>query len=388
MRKSVTVLGATAIALTIGLMGVTDTPASAGQYPYPHARDCDETPGSMRGCDPDKWGFFQGQCTSGVAWKLNERNNVPFDNSYAGVHWGGAGNWASAARQDAARQAGIRVNQEPARGAVAWYGDAYHVAYVEDVNPDGSIVIWEMNYDGHNEVRQEEIHPGYRPGRIGGWPDKFIHIDDLEQSSDTPDSAYSGTMVRNRENGAVYLVKADGRRYWVPSGGDYQALRNNGVPLQNLSPAQIGQIPDSGQRATVERQDEPHVSGPSRWIVHRNNTPYGFAGDYELTQSAAGNSHTTNAATWSHDVAPDGVYRIKASIPEREAVADVVYEIFDGERLVERVPMDQSQHYGFTTLVERHFHSGNIRIRLRDNAGQGPYGAYMGYDVTEAVPIR
>jgi surface antigen len=370
------------VALIAAVLAVSGPASGSPQYPYPHAPNCPE-----EACTGDKWGFYQGQCTSGVAWKLNERNGVSFHAfGYAGVgNWGNAANW-----KDAARSAGFRVDESPATGAVAWYGVGRfgHVAYVEDVNPDGSIVLWEMNFDGDNGVRQHVVHPGEAVGRIGGWPDKFIHIDDLEQADDTPDGSYVGTMVRNRDTGAVYLVKADGERYWVPSGGDYTAMRNNGIPMRNLSPAQIEQIPDSGRRASVQRQDEPHVTGPAHWIIHRNSTPHGFAGDYELTQSAAGNSQTTNAAIWTHDVAPDGVYRVKAFIPKREAVADVVYEVFDGDHLVERVPMDQRQHYGFTTLVERHFDSGEIRIRLRDNAGDGPYGAHMGYDVTEAVPIR
>jgi surface antigen len=383
MRHGFLASAGIAIAMPIAVIGVTDQAASAGEYPYPDARDCAEF-GNEK-CDPDRWNFFQGQCTSGVAWQLNQRNGVNFSNSYRGVRWRNAGNWL-----EAAREAGIRSDETPAPGAVAWYGrDDNHVAYVKRVHSDGSIVIWEMNYDLHNGVRQYRVRPGDSPGEVGGWPEKFIHVDDLNEPAEDPNgSRYEGIMVRNRNTGAVYLVKADGQRYWVTSGGDFLALRNNGVSLENLSPSQIREIPDSGQRATVERQDEPHVSGPERWIVHRNNTPYGFAGDYQLTESAAGNSRTTNAASWRMDVAPDGVYRVKAFVPKREAVANVVYEVFDGDRLVARVPVDQRQHYGFTTLMERHFDNGTVKVRLRDNAGHGPYGAKMGFDVVEAVPLR
>jgi surface antigen len=148
--------------------------ASGGQgslppsdYPYPNAPDCDETPGSTIGCEPDMWGFYQGQCTSWVAYRLNQLNGTAFKNEFAGVHWGDASNWATAARQ-----AGFHVNSSPALGAVAWFSG--HVGYVERVNSDGSIVMSDMNKDLHNGFRQAvTLKPGER-----GWPSSFIHLKD------------------------------------------------------------------------------------------------------------------------------------------------------------------------------------------------------------------
>ncbi|SGO70005.1 Soluble lytic murein transglycosylase precursor [Mycobacterium tuberculosis] len=94
----------------------------------------------------DRWGFYIRQCTSFVAWRLNEAG-IPFHNTMKGGRFGNAENWA-----DNARRLGYTVNNKPAVGAVAqWNAGAFghsgygHVAYVTAV--DGSkITIEEYNY--------------------------------------------------------------------------------------------------------------------------------------------------------------------------------------------------------------------------------------------------
>lgn len=76
--------------------------------------------------------YGAGQCTQ---WAWYKRQDLPL--------LGNANAWA---RNAAA--AGYVVNRTPAAGAIfqttsGWYG---HVGYVEAVNPDGSIVVTEMNY--------------------------------------------------------------------------------------------------------------------------------------------------------------------------------------------------------------------------------------------------
>ncbi len=142
-------------------------------YPYPNAPDCSEV-GSDNGCVIDSWRFYQGQCTSWVAYRLNQRSGVPFSNSYTGRQWGNASNWGNAARA-----AGIPVNLTPAVGAVVWY-QSNHVGYVEEVRGDGSVVMSEMNRDTHNGFNPRTvISPGNR------WPTGFIHIRDLAPVTDT-----------------------------------------------------------------------------------------------------------------------------------------------------------------------------------------------------------
>ncbi len=106
-------------------------------YPYANAPDCNETTGAN--CAGDQWYFYQGQCTSWVAYRLNQLTGVGFNDYYrltGKEKWGNAGNWVTAAHE-----AGITVNDTPAVGSVAWWpnGDG-HVAIVEQVKSPTDIV--------------------------------------------------------------------------------------------------------------------------------------------------------------------------------------------------------------------------------------------------------
>lgn len=147
--------------------GTIEAHASYG-YPWPTAPDCDESAVSSAGCVNDGRGFFQGQCTSWVAHRLSQLNGISFTNWYAGRHWGNADQWAAVAKS-----IHIKPSEKPTAGDVAWYARG-HVAYVESVNQDGSIMISEMNFDGHNDFRMITLSPGG-----AGWPDKFLHLADI-----------------------------------------------------------------------------------------------------------------------------------------------------------------------------------------------------------------
>lgn len=138
-------------------------------YPYPQAPDCPEQQPDGH-CAPDRWQMVQGQCTSWVAFRLNELRGVAFDADYRGVRWGDAREWLTSA--NAAR---LRVDDLPVAGSVAWFGTRIgasrgHVAYVESVRADGSVVISEMNFDSRNGFRLRIIT------RDAGWPEAFIHF--------------------------------------------------------------------------------------------------------------------------------------------------------------------------------------------------------------------
>ena len=89
----------------------------------------------------DDWNFYNRECTSFVAWCINNRNGLYFHNWYGGVRWGNANNWGNAARN-----LGITVDNNPAIGAIAWWstGKYGHVAWVSEVKGD-RIVIEEYN---------------------------------------------------------------------------------------------------------------------------------------------------------------------------------------------------------------------------------------------------
>jgi surface antigen len=137
-------------------------------YPYPHPPAC--TNGGK--CVADKWSFYRGQCTSWVAYRLNQRAGIGFTNQY-----GGQGRWGDAVRWGPkAKKLGIKVNTTPTVGAIAWYSATKpapdgHVAYVEKVNSPTSFVMSEMNYDADNGFWVHTIKKA-----TGDWPTEFIHF--------------------------------------------------------------------------------------------------------------------------------------------------------------------------------------------------------------------
>ena len=152
------------IALVIVALLVAPSAAMAvDDYPYPGQSGT------------DRWGFFKGYCTSFVAWRMN-RNAGPmsFYNYMDGGHFGNAGNWAANARF-----LGIPVNSTPAIGAIAWWGfntisDLGHVAYVEAVNANGTIVVEEYNYNPRVYTRRTISLSDTR-----ARPSGYIHFHDL-----------------------------------------------------------------------------------------------------------------------------------------------------------------------------------------------------------------
>lgn len=132
----------------------------------------DDYPANLRSAAKDAlvdpWNFFNRECTSFVAWRLNHTNGVGFHNYYLGPHWGNAENWGAAARA-----AGLTVNSTPAVGAVAWWS-SNHVAWVAEVN-GSSITIEEYNYNYNGNYNRRTIAASSVSG--------FIHIKDLPQGN-------------------------------------------------------------------------------------------------------------------------------------------------------------------------------------------------------------
>jgi len=157
--------------LTLGQWKGRSGPGAASKYygyPYADPPACTD----KGACDPDKWAFYQGQCTSWVAYEVNRRDGILFTNSYGGQgRWGNAVKWAGRARA-----LKLTVNDTPAVGSIAWYGSTKaapdgHVAFVEKVSSPTSIVISEMNYDGDNGFWVHTLTV-----KTGDWPDSFIHL--------------------------------------------------------------------------------------------------------------------------------------------------------------------------------------------------------------------
>lgn len=135
-RLTVTLFTVLAAAL-LGLGGIAHATTGTNDYPY-----ASSSPDQV-----DRWNFYTRECTSFVAWRINNDAHVSFTNQYGGVTWGNASNWANAARS-----VGVSVNTTPAVGSVAQFpagvdgaGSAGHVAWVIGVG-SGTVTVEDYNY--------------------------------------------------------------------------------------------------------------------------------------------------------------------------------------------------------------------------------------------------
>jgi N-acetylmuramoyl-L-alanine amidase len=92
-------------------------------------------------------GYAYGYCTW---YAYNRRAEI---GRPIGSNWGNAVTWASYARSG-----GFRVDKSPAPGAIIQNGGGYgHVGVVERVNPDGSLLVSDMNYRAWNVISTREV---------------------------------------------------------------------------------------------------------------------------------------------------------------------------------------------------------------------------------------
>lgn len=110
--------------------------------------------GSVGGPSPGGFAnrFYYGYCT----WYVASRVSVPW--------LGDAGAWLAGAQS-----VGWPTGSTPRRGAIRVSGESWvgHVAYVEEVYPNGTYLISEMNFVGWNIVSQRTLGPGHDPELYG-----------------------------------------------------------------------------------------------------------------------------------------------------------------------------------------------------------------------------
>ncbi|MCY7401174.1 MAG: CHAP domain-containing protein, partial [Nocardioides sp.] len=130
---------------------------------------CSSRVWSINGSIGDPWGFVLRNCTSFVAWRLQERNRMEFSNALGGAHWGNAQNW-----DDVARDLGYRVDRVPAIGAVAQSDDgpAGHVAWVSAIGA-GTVTVEEYNLSTPGGY-------GVRTVPVGSF--RYLHLADVAPS--------------------------------------------------------------------------------------------------------------------------------------------------------------------------------------------------------------
>src|SRR5450759_4292850 len=163
----------------------------------------------------DSWGEWNRECTSYAAWMLHSENGfeMPFhDNA---VNWG-----------PDARNLGHTVNSTPAVGAIYWTTSPQHVAWVESVNPGGTVTIEEYNHDYTGHWSERTVATGSASG--------YIHFKDIQKYHYQPFVAdFNGDGIadiglRDADNGTFYIKHGpsfnDQITYrWAP-GTHYQAF--------------------------------------------------------------------------------------------------------------------------------------------------------------------
>ncbi|MBH0008675.1 CHAP domain-containing protein [Salinibacterium sp. SWN1162] len=148
-----------AIAEANSLYVASGAQALGDDYPWPTA---DDTLSPLN--------YYYRQCTDFVAWRLNRDVGsfaAPFRWAWSDLtpNGGDAYQWKSAWEAH-----GWTVSDAPVAGAVAWFGWDNHVAYVKQVNSDGSVLLEEYNYVyrsyGQRTLQPSEVEAFlYPPGQ-------------------------------------------------------------------------------------------------------------------------------------------------------------------------------------------------------------------------------
>ena len=214
MAAIAVLLGALAMA-PVALAGVDDYPAP---WRAPTPKD------SMI----DTWRYYNRECTSFVAWRLHSRNAFEMPHAI-----GNAGYWGTWAKNN-----GYPVNSTPAVGSVAWFS-AGHVAWVEAVNNNGTVLIEEYNYDYNGNYHERTIANSSVTG--------FIHFKDMSGS------VAEGSFVQVSGSAAIYRIAGGAPLYvsnWNNVGGSqpfsvisqaqFNALRS--VPADGTFIAAAGHV--------------------------------------------------------------------------------------------------------------------------------------------------
>jgi surface antigen len=180
---------------------VAETNPDPTAYPY---KNSSHLCTANEDCVPDIWGFFQRECTSFVAWRLNDAG-IRFHNNYDGVGEGrdfsDASNWLSAAQRF-----GIPYDNSPSVGSVAWWS-SNHVAWVSAVDNQGYITIEEYNknFDGNWSTRTIPASS----------VQKYIHFQDLPTTNPYPGYGPKlASMAFQDGRLAVFYVGADNAIYY------------------------------------------------------------------------------------------------------------------------------------------------------------------------------
>lgn len=179
--RSLSILISAGILILAGVVGAPVSAADSGGYPWADAvllnqrtydwgySQCPHAVQSAGMCQAhvsryngvtyyrgDPWKYDVRNCTSYVAWRVHSDFGISIP------RWGNASSW-----DDAAGRAGYLVDSNPRVGDIAvWEGYYGHVAFVTEVNADGSVNVEQYNRGGTGQFSRES--------RVRAQ--KYIHI--------------------------------------------------------------------------------------------------------------------------------------------------------------------------------------------------------------------
>ncbi|MGI6217899.1 MAG: cell wall-binding repeat-containing protein, partial [Coriobacteriales bacterium] len=197
-------------ALCIALVLPSTSNATPGVDDYPS-----QFKNAAKDSTIDSWGFYNRECTSFVAWRLNNDNGFSFTNFYKGTgHFGNGYNWGTEAKKF-----GFKVDMNPTYGSVAWTDDsAGHVAWVLDVKGN-NVIIEEYNLHNNGKYAQRTLSKYEFDG--------FIHFKDL----DKPPALPSGSD--DSIDDGIYSFGASGKTSALITAGSNASDGSQGITMHS-----------------------------------------------------------------------------------------------------------------------------------------------------------
>jgi uncharacterized repeat protein (TIGR03803 family) len=240
----------------------------------------------------DPYGFLIRECTSYIAWRMNRDAGTTnptypygpyFFNKMGGKQWGNAKNWSANATA-----LGYTVDKVPELGAIAQWVDGCggtcadgHVAYVEQVNSDGSFVISEYNFPDEPKLKIDHrfnvraFPPSKNP------PQNFIHVPSL-------------TISANQLNFGVQGVGNPGYLSVFVTNPSSVAIPITSIQLEGADKGDFGFYSYCGASVSpgaiceIDVDFSPSIHGPRSALLRIEATPGPAITEY-LTLTGVGN---------------------------------------------------------------------------------------------------
>jgi surface antigen len=237
--------------VSIGVLGIAEkASADTGNYPWAAADEvyqptydwgyieCQAAMQSASTCDThnkrkpgtniyyhesDPWRYDVRNCTSYVAWRISQEFGISIPG------WGNASNWDIAAHAAGYKVTGIDADKTKAEPGDIAEWDSNHVAFVESVNPDGSVNVAEYNHDEWGDFDTR----GENPSQSGTmYKEKVVanHYIDINGVG----NSWNGIPGSGSASGNYsYSSIAERQEFYTPDGWIYTKVGGSAWPIKN-----------------------------------------------------------------------------------------------------------------------------------------------------------